>query len=89
MGRYLERLFVAALILLPSCGIRWVDTLPLPDGGVAIYVGAQSRLMGMSVVDRWQYDPKTGRTVLVQSDVSEPQPLDKTIKKIPLPLPIP
>ena len=74
-------------LLAYGCGIRQVDLLPLPGGETAIYVKAQTRMFGMAVLDRWVYDPATGRTVLVRSDSSEPdRGVMDVLKELPFPL---
>lgn len=79
-----------AVVLSAGCGIRQVDSLPMPGGETAIYVKAQTRLFGMSVLDRWLHDPKTGRTTLVRSDSSEPvKGVMDALKGIPIPIPVP
>lgn len=41
-------------------------------------------------MDRWVFDPKTGKTVLVRSDSSEPvKGVIDALKGIPIPVPIP
>lgn len=89
-GIRLTAFLLVLLIFLSGCGIRQVDTLPLPGGETAIYVKAQTRIGGMAVLDRWVFDPKTGKTVLVRSDSSEPvKGVIDALKGIPIPVPIP
>ncbi len=88
MERYLQGLLIAALII-SGCGIREVETLPLPGGETAIYVRARSKsLLGgpaIEIYDRWLYDPGTGKTKLVRSDSSSvEQKLGEALKMFPV-----
>jgi len=58
----------------------------MPGGETAIYVKAQARPFGLTVLDRWLYNPKTGETKLVRSDSSGPEGVTDVLKGIPLPI---
>jgi hypothetical protein len=84
-------LIVPGLIwLLSGCGIRGVDTLPLPGGSTAVFVRHQTSPVGMKTVYCFQYDPHTGKDVLVRTDSSMPEKgIMDALKGLPVPVLIP
>ncbi len=96
MVRNLQRLLITSVILIASCsGIKHVDKLPLPSGETVIYVSAANKSLGISsvdleVIDRYLYDPKTGKTTLIATDSSSANKSAADIlKSIPIPPIIP
>lgn len=78
-------------MFLPACsGIHGVYPLPLPGGETVIYVSAGNTNLignGVEVLDRWLYDPTTGKTTLVRSDSNgSNQKITDLFKGLPIPI---
>ena len=91
MGRRLQGLLIAALILLPACStLHVVKTHGLPGGSVVTVSEYSSiPLIGMKVISVWEYDPSTGKDIPVNQFCSQPKSLADAIKGIPVAVPVP
>lgn len=80
------KLLLILIFILPACGVRGIETVPLPGGSVATYVRAQTRIFGLGVYDRYLYDSQTGKDTFVRSDCTEPLKLENALKGLPVPV---
>jgi hypothetical protein len=78
-------LILSLVVLVSSCGIRRVETHQLP-GRSTITMTEYSTLpiIGMKIVQTWQYDPNTGKDVLVSSFSSQPKKMEDIFKGLPV-----
>ena len=84
-------LFIILIILTGCGGVNFVGDYHFPDGSQIIYLKGEAGipLIGRIVtLDRWQYDPKTNKTVFIRGDSSGQMSLPD-LSKIPLAVAVP